>query len=193
MRKSLNTGIVRKRAGFAAAGLAVAAAVTVPGVAWANDAIPQGGAVAVQESGPAVAGAPLDAATCAATAVELSPEALQKMIEDGTAVPAVATVPATPAGEPGQPLTDVLTEGVQRLIADGTAMPAVTSAPGTPAGEPGLALTKVLTDEEVQRMIADGTITRAVPADELPADAQMLTIEMDESVPAGAVTVTRAC
>ncbi|MGW6376525.1 hypothetical protein ACWFRB_10730 [Rhodococcus sp. NPDC055112] len=193
MRKSLTAGTFRARAGIAAAGIAAVAAVAVPGVAWANDSIPQGGAVAVQQSGPAVAGAPLDAATCAATAVEVSPETLQKMLEDGTAMPAVATVPATPAGEPGQPLADVLTEGVQRLIADGTAMPAVTSAPATPAGEPGLVLTQVLTDEEAQRMIADGTIARGVPADELPADVQMLTVEMDENAPAGAVTVTRVC
>ncbi|AQA24582.1 hypothetical protein BTZ20_4600 [Rhodococcus sp. MTM3W5.2] len=129
MRKSLNTGIVRKRAGIAAAGLAAAAAIAVPGVAWANDAIPQGAAVAVGESAPAVAGVPLDAETCAAMAIELSPETLQKMIENGTAAPAVATVPATPAGEPG------------------------------------LAVTKMLTEEEAQRMIADGMIVRdAAPA-----------------------------
>ncbi|MFC7448737.1 hypothetical protein [Rhodococcus daqingensis] len=157
MRKSLNISSVRKRAGFAAAGLAAAAAIAVPGVAWANDTIPQGGAVAIQESGPAVAGAPLDAATCAAMAIELSPEALQKMIEDGTAMPAVLTVPALPAGE----------------------------------GEP--AVTKMLTDEEAQRMIADGTMRDVAPAVLPEGEVPTLTIEQDESAPAGAVTVTRAC
>ncbi|MFG1784848.1 hypothetical protein ACGFIU_20615 [Rhodococcus oryzae] len=157
MRKSLNTGIVRKRAGIAAAGLAVAAAVAVPGVAWANDAIPQGAAVAISESGPAVLGAPLDEATCAAAAIELSPETLQQMIEDGTAVPAVSTVPATPAGEAGAAPIDVPGE-----------IHAWAKAIGLVEGVPA-------------------------PAD-LPADApQVLTIQMDESVPAGAVTVARAC
>ncbi|MCZ4557261.1 hypothetical protein O4215_16960 [Rhodococcus maanshanensis] len=157
MRKSLNTVVVRKRAGIAAAGLAVAAAITVPGVAWANDAIPQGAAVAVGESGPAVAGVPLDEATCAAMAVELSPETLQKMIEDGTAEPAVMTVPATPAGEaaPAEIQVPIPAE------AEGMAAPTVIRIPG--------------------------------PAD-LPAElAQVLTIQMDENAPAGAVTVARAC
>ncbi|MFI6429666.1 hypothetical protein [Rhodococcus oryzae] len=154
MRKSLNTGIVRKRAGIAAAGLAVAAAITVPGVAWANDAIPQGSAVAVGESGPAVAGVPLDEATCAAAAVELSPETLQKMIEDGTAEPAVMTVPA---------------------------------------GEVAPAEIQVLSPAETEGMTAGTVIRIPAPAD-LPAEAaQMLTIQMDESAPAGAVTVARAC
>ncbi|MFD4181859.1 hypothetical protein [Rhodococcus sp. NPDC058514] len=87
MRKSLNTGTFRKRAGIAAAGLAVAAAITVPGVAWANDSVPQGGAVAVQESGPAVPGAPLDTAGCE-NAIEFSADAVEKMRADGIAVPA---------------------------------------------------------------------------------------------------------
>ncbi|MBP1160255.1 MULTISPECIES: hypothetical protein [unclassified Rhodococcus (in: high G+C Gram-positive bacteria)] len=157
MRKSLNTVVVRKRAGIAAAGLAVAAAITVPGVAWANDAIPQGPAVAVGESAPAVLGAPLDEATCAAAAIELSPETLQKMIEAGTAVPATPTVPATEAVEaaPAEIQVPIPAE------AEGMAAPTVIRIPG--------------------------------PAD-LPAElAQVLTIQMDENAPAGAVTVARAC
>jgi hypothetical protein len=157
MRKSPTTGIVRKRAGIAATGLAVAAAITVPGVAWANDAIPLGAAVAVGEPAPAVAGEALDAETCAAMAVELGPETLRKMIEDGTAVPATPTVPATQAGEaaPAEIQVPIPAD------AEGTTAPTVIRIPG--------------------------------PAD-LPAElAQVLTIEMDESAPAGAVTVARAC
>lgn len=160
MRKSLNTGTFRKRAGIAAAGLAVAAAVAVPGVAWATDSVPQGGPVVVQESGPAVLGGPLDAATCAGMAIELSPETLQKMIADGTAVPATPVTPATPtvpAGEAGLAHTKVLTEDeVQRMIADGTIVRAV-----APAVLPAGAVQMLSIDEAEGGPAGAITVTRA--------------------------------
>ena len=160
MRKSLDAGTFRTRAGIVAAAAVATAAVAFPGVAWADNAIPQGGPVVVrgaapvgEASGPAVLGAALDAATCAGLPTDLIPAELQKLIAEGTAVPAVESTPAIPVDE-----------------------------------------VEVLTEEEVQRMIADGTITLAVPADEVTAEApQMLTIQMDENAPAGTLAVTRVC
>lgn len=121
MRQSLNTHTFRKRAAIAAAGLAATAAIAAPGIAWASDSAPHSPVIAAQELGPAVAGEPLDATNCEPVISDLSPEKLQEMIADATALPTAPVVSAPPVDETGRTHTRVVTdEESQRMIADGS-------------------------------------------------------------------------
>ncbi|WP_433610882.1 hypothetical protein [Prescottella agglutinans] len=87
----------RRRIVVAAACLGAAGAVAMPGVAWAQNAIPGGAPVVVgtptAEVAPAVQTA--SGENCALSVKPLTDEELQKLIDEGVVTMATEAVPAT--------------------------------------------------------------------------------------------------
>ncbi|MFE3292652.1 hypothetical protein [Rhodococcus sp. NPDC059234] len=177
MPTSLTTSTVRRRIGVSAAGLVAVGALLAPGVAWADNAIPQGGAVAVHTVEPMVTGATADAPECGMATIQLSEEEVRKMVADGRAVPATPLVPSTPSVSAG---------------------PAVAATPTVPADA---APTGVLSADKVQQFIGGvqqlfgaGAVRPDATAADVPAQAvQLLTATLGQDAPAGALAVTRSC
>ncbi|RVW10636.1 hypothetical protein EGT67_05630 [Prescottella agglutinans] len=96
MNTSFVSRISRRKVAAAAVGLAATAAMAVPGVAWAQNAIPGGAPVAVATPAaqltPASEGTAVDADgnNCAVSVQSLTAEELQKLIDDGV----ISTDPA---------------------------------------------------------------------------------------------------
>ncbi|QBJ97602.1 hypothetical protein ERC79_17895 [Rhodococcus sp. ABRD24] len=96
MTKSRISHTTRRRAAVAVASIAAAGALAVPGVAWAQNAIPAGSPSVVAPAAAAAAGTPATAVTpatetapavvdpgCSVTATRLSDEEIHKQIADG--------------------------------------------------------------------------------------------------------------
>ncbi|MDH6279949.1 hypothetical protein [Prescottella agglutinans] len=161
MTNSLISNIKRRRVAVAVASIAAAGALAVPGVAWAQNAIPSG-SPAVVEAGAATDKAQ-DVFKSACQGKTLSDEEFQKMIADGKISIANSTQ-ATGAqvlsdGESQKLIADgeisqgttLSDEEFQKMIADGK----ISIANSTQA-----TAATVLSDEEIQKMIADGKISQ---------------------------------
>ena len=119
MRANLTNRITRRRLGMTAAGVAAVGALVVPGVAWAADAIPLGGAVpqATLESTPATMTTPAQGDAVAG-------EALQKLIDEGLSAQATteqqeALVQAVKSMVPEGSADSVSIESIRKTVAAG--------------------------------------------------------------------------
>ncbi|MFC9786555.1 light harvesting protein subunit alpha [Rhodococcus sp. NPDC127528] len=121
MPTSLTTSNVRRRIGVTAAGLAAVGALVAPGVAWADNAIPQGGPVVLRDAAPTATDPSITEPRCGVAAIPLSDAEVQKMIGEGTIIAAAPVVPATP-GDPANPVDPAA-----------SAVPSAPTVPATPA------------------------------------------------------------
>ncbi|QKT10581.1 hypothetical protein [Rhodococcus sp. W8901] len=80
MTKSLIRNVTRRKVAVAAASIAAAGALAVPGVAWAQNSLPSGEPVAVTSPTDS---APAAVMTEACSTENLSEEEIQKLIADG--------------------------------------------------------------------------------------------------------------
>lgn len=130
MRKALSITTTRRRAAVTAVGLTAAAAFAVPGVAWANDAIPNTAPVVVSvpatQTEPATQSEPTVAGCAAAPARVLTPEEVDALIASGelavdTMVPSTAAVAVDDASATVIRLAELVGQGqtVADLIAQG--------------------------------------------------------------------------
>lgn len=167
MRKTFVSHSTRGRVAVAAVGLSAVAALAVPGVAWANDAIPSTEPVVVSvpatQTGHATQSGPAVAECAAAPARVLSQEEVDALIAKGdivldtaaldTTTTAVATTePAMLVEATDGPLATVIRLGKEILeggVVAGQTVPATVVAEGTAPGAdaptgPDAAITLVL-------------------------------------------------
>ncbi|MFC4605473.1 hypothetical protein [Rhodococcus kronopolitis] len=133
MRKTIVNNSTRRRAAVAAVGFSAVAALAVPGVAWANDAIPSTAPVVVSVPAtptvPATQAEPT-AAGCAAARV-LTPEEVDALIAKGELV-IDTTEPAMLVDAAGDPSATVVLDAIDMDTAvPSTAAVAVDDASAT--------------------------------------------------------------
>ncbi|WP_430331407.1 hypothetical protein [Rhodococcus sp. ACT016] len=124
MRITSFSNKARRRMIVAAAGLGAAGALAVPGVAWAQNAIPAGSPVTVAPVVQATpdtqtAGTDADGANCAVSVKPLTDAELQKLIDDG-----VVTKDSVSVAAPGE-------EGNFAMTVSTEAVPATETVPAT--------------------------------------------------------------
>ncbi|SDE34733.1 hypothetical protein [Rhodococcus tukisamuensis] len=117
MRKALSNNTTRRRAAVTTVGIATAAALAVPGVAWANDAIPSTSPVVVSipatqtvpatQSEPTLQSEPAVAGCATAPARVLSPEEVDALIAKGE-IAMDTTAPATAVETANDPSATVI-------------------------------------------------------------------------------------
>ncbi|GAB2657453.1 hypothetical protein ABI214_07125 [Prescottella soli] len=120
MTKSLIRNITRRKVGVAAASIAAAGALAVPGVAWAQNSLPGGE--------PVVVSTPAAETTAACSTENLSDEEIQKLIEDSSENRPVVTEAGAPTESiAASVLTDAASTEAGAAPTEAGAAPAVTA------------------------------------------------------------------